>query len=286
MAKKYDKMAVLARLFFDKTKNKTVNIGSDIDFTLNEVGAAIVATGGTPPTSWSNFVLDLTRKKNTIGQRLPASVIECGYDLRKKTGRVPGTKSDNYCGTFVFRGFDAAGKTIPIQDWLEWGAPDRTITVENKVPELVKKFISNDEASLFSVIDYCDILSIVLNQQVFRVQAPMKWQPNEIDGYYVSQNSRNIFVYPVEAKAVSTSDDINLVQIYGQYRVFIEKYKRDSFSLIVRPIAARMEEDGMMLAILEHNPTYDAKQNREADMFNITEIVKVNLDPPISAWKK
>ena len=150
----------------------------------------------------------------------------------------------------------------------------------------MKKFISNDEASLFSVIDYCDILSIVLNQQVFRVQAPMKWQPNEIDGYYVSQNSRNIFVYPVEAKAVSTSDDINLVQIYGQYRVFIEKYKRDSFSLIVRPIAARMEEDGMMLAILEHNPTYDAKQNREADMFNITEIVKVNLDPPISAWKK
>ena len=174
MPKKYDKMAVLARLFLDKTKNKTVHMGEDIDFTLKEVGAAIAATGGTPPTSWSNFVLDLTRKKNAITQRLPASVIDCGYDLRKKTGRVPGTRDDNYCGTFVYRGFDEAGQTIPIRDWLEWDAPDRTVTVANKVPELVRQFLSNDEASLFSVVDYCDILSIVLGQQVFRVQAPMK----------------------------------------------------------------------------------------------------------------
>ena len=89
------------------------------------------------------------------------------------------------------------------------------ITVTNNVPDIVIPFISNDEASLFSVIDYCDILSIVLKQEVKRVQSPMKWQPNEIDGYYVAKNARNTFVYPVEAKAISTSDDINLVQIYG-----------------------------------------------------------------------
>ncbi len=284
MAKAYDKMAVLSYLFMKKTKDGTLNIGKDIDFTLKEVGEGIIATGGTTPTSWSNFVLDLTRKKNTIQQRLPEQVIKHGYDLRKKTGRVPGSKDENYCGTFVYRGFDESGNTIPIQDWLEWGSPDRTITVENKVPELVRRFISNDEASLFSVIDYCDILSIVLNQTVLRVQSPMKWQPNEIDGYYVAENKRNIFVYPVEAKAVSTSDDINLVQINGQYNVFIEKYKRNSFSLIVRPIAARMEPDGMLLAIMEHNPMYDPKQNREANMFNVTEVVKVKLNPPLSAW--
>jgi hypothetical protein len=43
---------------------------------------------------------------------LPAHVIQYGYDLRKKTGRAPGTDGDNYCGTFVFRGFDENGNTI------------------------------------------------------------------------------------------------------------------------------------------------------------------------------
>lgn len=284
MAKTYDKKKVLQYIFDQKTGYGTRKIGTDINFTLKEVGEGIIATGGTPPTSWSNFVLDLTRKKNTIEQRLPDGIIKYGYDLRKKTGKVPENTTDNYCGTFIYRGFDQQGRTIPIQDWLEWGTPDRVITVENKVPELVRRFLSNDEAALFSVIDYCNILSIVLNQNVYKVQSPMKWQPNEIDGYYVAQTPRNIIVYPVEAKAISTSDDINLVQIHGQYNVFIEKYKRNNFSLIVRPIAARMEKDGMLLAIMEHNPMYDPVKNGDADMFNITDIVKVELDPPLSAW--
>lgn len=286
MVKTYDKFAVLKYLFFEKTRNGTVNIGKDIHFTLKEVGDGIRETGGTPPTSWSNFVLDLTRKKNSITSRLPQEVINYGYDLRKKTGRVPENTNDNYCGTFVYRGFDENGCTIPIQDWLEWGKPDHTIIVENKVPELVRKFISNDEASLFSAIDYCNILSIILNQDVYRVQSPMKWQPNEIDGYYVAQTPRNIFVYPVEAKAVSTADDINLVQINGQYNTFIEKYKRNNFSLIVRPIAARMEKDGMLLAVMEHNPMYDPLQNREATMFNVIDVIKVKLNPPLLAWSE
>jgi hypothetical protein len=50
-------------LFDQKTEEGTKHIGENIDFTLREVGESIVATGGTSPTSWSNFVLDLTRKK-------------------------------------------------------------------------------------------------------------------------------------------------------------------------------------------------------------------------------
>ena len=100
--KTYNKHAVLAYLFDMKTNCGTQHIGEDIDFTLREVGEGIRATGGATPTSWSNFVLDLTRKRNTIAQRLPAHVIQYGYDLRKKTGPVPGGQSgDNYCGTFA-----------------------------------------------------------------------------------------------------------------------------------------------------------------------------------------
>ena len=87
--KTYNKHAVLAYLFDMKTNCGTQHIGEDIDFTLREVGEGIRATGGATPTSWSNFVLDLTRKRNTIAQRLPAHVIQYGYDLRKKTGPVP-----------------------------------------------------------------------------------------------------------------------------------------------------------------------------------------------------
>ena len=281
----YDKFAVLKYIFMQKTQDGTQRIGSDIDFTLREVGEGIIATGGTPPTSWSNFVLDLTRKKNTIFQRLPGDIISFGYDLRKKTGRLPGNTRDKYCGTFVYRGKDENGNTIPIQDWLDWGEADRVIHIaSNEIPELVRQFISNDEASLFSVIDYCDILSKAFNQQVYRVQSPMKWQPNEIDGFYVARNARNIFIYPVEAKAISTKDDINIVQIHGQYNTLVEKYTRDNYTLIVRPIAARMESDGMLLAIMEHNPLYDPLRNREAQMFNIIEVIRVQLDPTLPAW--
>lgn len=82
--KTYNKHAVLSYLFDMKTNCGTQHIGEDIDFTLREVGEGIRATGGATPTSWSNFVLDLTRKRNTIAQRLPAHVIQYGYDLRKK----------------------------------------------------------------------------------------------------------------------------------------------------------------------------------------------------------
>lgn len=282
----YNKHEVLKYIFMQKTQNGTQRIGTDIDFTLKEVGDGIIATGGIPPTSWSNFVLDLTRKRNTISQRLPAEVISFGYDLRKKTGKVPGNQNEKFCGTFVYRGKDDAGHTIPIQDWLEWGTVDRVIEVDsNEIPELVRRFISNDEASLFSIIDYCDILSKVLNQTVYRVQSPMKWQPNEIDGFYAAQDARNTFIYPVEAKAVSTQDDINIVQINGQFNTLVERYTRNNHTLIVRPIAARMESDGVLLAILEHNQFYDPRRNREAQMFNVIEVVKAKLNPPLSAWQ-
>lgn len=61
--KTYNKHAVLAYLFDIKTNCGTQHIGEDIDFTLREVGEGIRATGGATPTSWSNFVLDLTRKR-------------------------------------------------------------------------------------------------------------------------------------------------------------------------------------------------------------------------------
>lgn len=279
--KNYDKHTVLQHIF-DSKITAGHSIGDDIDFTLAEVGAAIVATGGTRPASISNFVLDLTRRDKGISSRLPQPIINHGYDLRKKTGK-------GMCGTFIYRGFDEHGHTIPLYDWLVWENPDRSVTISNIVPPLVQRYISNDEASLFSVIDYCDVLTQVFGSAdtpILRVQSPMKWQPNEIDGYYISESGRNTIVYPVEAKAISTEDDINLAQMYGQYKTFIAKYARDGLSFKVRPVAVKMESDGMLLALLEKNPLYDENTNKTAKMFNIEEVVKVVLDPPINNWQR
>ena len=282
--KNYDKYSVLQHIFDVKIASGH-KIGEDIDFTLAEVNDAILATKGVRPASISNFVLDLTRKDTGISTRLPQSIIEKGYDLRKKTGK-------GLCGTFIYRGFDEHGKTIPLNDWLVWPTtPDRPITITNKVPDIVQRFISNDEASLLSIIDYCDILTKVYGSathKIYRVQSPMKWQPNEIDGYYIGQKGRNTILYPVEAKAISTKDDINLVQMYGQYETFIKKYRakyaRDGLAVVMRPIAAKMTKDGMLLARLENNPMYDSTTNRNVPMFTIDEVVEVILDPPILNW--
>lgn len=284
----YNKFDALEYLFMQKTANGTQGVTSDIDFTLREIGEAIVRSGGELPASRSNFVLDLTRKDRGIARRLPQRVIDFGYDLRKKTGSVPGSPREKYCGTFIYRGKDAQGNTIPLNDWLKLDEerPDEVIEIENRVPELVRSFLSNDEASLFSVVDYCDILSAVLGQRVYRVQCPMKWQPNEIDGFYVaeSENRRNVYIYPVEAKAASTHDDINLIQIYGQYRTLVERYSHGGYNLIVRPIAVRMTETGMVFAILEHNALYHPINNPGAEMFSVHKVVEVVLTPGFDIW--
>lgn len=88
--KTYNKHDVLAYLFDMKTNCGTQHIGEDIDFTLREVGEGIRATGGATPTSWSNFVLDLTRKRNTIAQRLPAHVIQIRLRFAQKNRSRPG----------------------------------------------------------------------------------------------------------------------------------------------------------------------------------------------------
>lgn len=275
------KFEILEYIFNSKTNNGKNFIGTDITFTLPEIGKGFEAVGKTKPTSYSNFVLDLTRKNKGIERRLPQAIYSYGYDLRKKTGRVTGTKV-NFCGEFVYTGKDELGNTRELCDWLVWGKPDKKILVNNCVPMIALPHLSNDEPSLFSVIDYCDILTRVLNTNVYRVQSPMKWQPNEIDGYYISENHGNLTVYPVEAKAVSTDDDINLVQMYGQYQTLVKKFAGQK-TAIVRPIAVKMTSTGMMIAILENNAFYSTASKTDP-MFHIHEIIEIELDKKIPSW--
>lgn len=259
------KFPMLEYIFNQKTQNGTIGIGNNITFTLKDVSDGYKACGIAEPASISNTILDLTRQDRGIDSRLPKSISAYGYDLRKKTGPSP---NGNYCGEFVF-----VGTGNVIHSWLVWDkSKESVITVKNRIPLNVLKYISNDEGALFSAMDYCDVLSYALcgaPGTVVRVQNPMKWQPNEIDGLYMSADGKTI--YPVEAKAVSTGDDINLEQMLGQYKTITVKMP----GVNIVPIAAKMKPYGVDLAILRYN-VYELLPIK---------FMKVMISPVISSWK-
>ncbi len=265
------KHLVLEYIFNQKTTNRTIGIGEDHEFTLKDVGDVLAhfrdIVGGR--ASFSNFVLDLTRKDIGIQSRLPDSVIEMGYDLRKKTGRAP--DGTNYAGVFVFVGVGNVLKT-----WFEWpNIPDSSYVLSNYVPYKVAPFLAKDEGALFSVIDYCDVLSQVLYGQlgsVLRVQTPMKWQPNEIDGLYFSDYTGVPTLFPIEAKALSTGDALNLEQMSGAYRVM--QQRRPDIHIV--PLGIKMIENGIYIVVFRGDPS-------ERD---IEQCIMAHFDPPILTWYK
>lgn len=253
--------------FIVLTDNATKGIGDNHTFTLQDISRAYRACGIKEPASISNTILDLTRKDAGVEGRVPASIATLGYDLRKKTGRAASGKS--YAGEFVYVG---QGKAL--SSWLVFPSETEKVVVPNKVPPKIAPHLGRDEGALFSVIDYCDALSLSLygvSDTVLRVQNPMKWQPNEIDGLYFSDYEGVDTLFCIEAKALSTGDSINLEQMLGGYRT-IQK-KRPQMRVV--PVGAVMIKNGVKLAILRDAP----------DGLELERHIHVVFEPSIDAWK-
>lgn len=265
------KFPILEHIFNDLTHNGTDRIGQDITFTLGDVKRAYQFTGIPRPSSSSNIIIDLIRKDRGITKRLPQSIIDKGYDLRHLTGRAHG--QENHAGVFIYVGF---GNNL--YDWLHWpNAPHRQMTIRSG-ERLVKilPFLRKDEAALFSVLDYSDALSYAIHGtpgSVFRVQNPLKWQPNEIDGLYFSDFLPSPELFPIEAKALSTNDDIYFPQIFGAFQLMSQRFKE----IHIVPIGIKMVPNGFWIARLKENQLHT---NVELDEF-----IQVILDPPISGWQ-
>ena len=125
------------------------------------------------------------------------------------------------------------------------------------------------------MIDYLDIFSKIMGHKVFRVQNPMKWQPNEIDGFYTATVNGKTFVYPIEAKALTTGDDINLDQMEGAFRTVINKMDGLGLKVSVQQIAIRMIENGIDIAIFSSNLAPVTPEKR----------ARIKFDPEIENWK-
>lgn len=247
-----------------------------IAFTLKDISEGYQACDISEPASISNTILDLVRQNRGIESRLPQSIYELGYDLRKKTG--PSPNGDNYAGEFVYVGVNNA-----IQSWLIWPSLfDKQANISSEpIPAEIRPYLRNDEGALFSVIDYCDVLSQILYDQkniVLRVQNPMKWQPNEIDGFYFAKVKDEKVVFPIEAKALTTGDDINLEQLQGGLNVVSEKYS--DTDLRIQPLAIKMAENGLQVAVFEK-----CKARQVDCKINLKKTISVIFSPPIESWQ-
>ncbi|MEB3520684.1 hypothetical protein SM122_09010 [Streptococcus sp. S2(2023)] len=266
-SKKFPVLEAIFNKYYDQN-----NPNQNIVFTLNDVNEAYDECRIDKPASISNTILDLTRKDRGIQKRLPQSIINLGYDIRKKTGK---SDSGNLAGEFVYVGLGNA-----LNSWLVFPpVPDETLDIANTVPSLIQHgdLLANDEAALFSVMDYCDILTKVIysndidtEYQVIRVQNPKKWQPNEIDGLYIDIN--NDILYPCEAKALTTNDDINLEQMWGGYKTVLSKIPNKT----IKPLALVMRNYGLDIGIMAPNQTNN--------FLVLEKYVRVNISPTIPSW--
>lgn len=249
-----------------------------IAFTLRDITEGYTACNIPRPTSTSNTILDLCRKKSNITSRVPESISGLGYDLRKRTG--PSPDGFNYAGEFVYVG---VGKEI--ESWFEWPKRFENVKVIStaSLPEEIGHFLRKDEGALFSVIDYCDVLSQALydeNNTVCRIQNPMKWQPNEIDGFYLSKREDKLTLFPIEAKALTTRDDINLEQLLGALNTVSSKYQNIGHELYITPLAIQMVAEGLLIAVFETH-----KIGQEDLSIKLNRTIQVILKPPISTWQ-
>jgi len=262
------KFPLLEYIFFHLIQgHKPPQLGTNLVFTLQQYSQACDACRYSRPTSSSNVILDLTRKAGPPTKRLPQSIVDYGYDLKKKTGRIG--REISYAGEFVHVG---VGKSL--KSWLVWpDIPHRNIVIPNTVPYQILTYLRKDEGALFSVIDYCDVFSLALHGipgTILRVQNPMKWQPNEIDGLYYSEYGGTQTLYPVEAKALSTRDDINLVQMWGAYQTIQTKLP----GVHVVPIAAQMFRNGIRIGIMKPTKT----------TLKLQHYIDVQFAPIIPSW--
>ena len=263
-SKKHPVLEYIFKKYFNPKKPQKI-----ISFHLSDISDGYRACGKREPASISNTILDLCRQDRGIDSRVPKSISKLGYDLRKKTGIA--AKGQKFAGEFVF-----VGKGKVIQSWLIWPKKIKEIEIDStKVPGIVLNFIRPDEGGLFSIIDYTNTLSFALHNgkyTVLRIQNPMKWQPNEIDGFYATEINGRLTLYPIEAKSKVTKDEINLDQLKGEFITLHKKFHAPDRD--IQMIAAKMIDNGIDIALFPKDILPERPEK----------CIRIKFKPPIKNW--
>ena len=276
-----EKHAMLEIIFRLLTYNGVQRQGQHIPFTMNDVARAYNVLGKYR-NNVSSTIVDMTHKDNGRINRVPRFMYDHGYDLRKETKKRPGGESA--AGVFIYVGI---GADKGLRDWVkEWPEELATIVrLQKTIPPEIEPFIRTDEGSLFTVIDYGDVLSQALfntRTTVLRVQNPVKWQPNEIDGLYFSRHTGRPTLYIVEAKALSTGDHLNLAQLWGALQKSRDEYA--ALNVDVVSLGIQMLPDGMNIGVF--GDVTQKRGNNELDLLRLEKYYGVIFDAPVLSWSK
>lgn len=243
------KAEVLLALFFQKYDPE--NPQNVIEITIAEVKTYLDGQGGTPGNI-HNFFKDLVRTGKMSRQL--SLISEAGYHLVQ----------NKHGGAFVL---SSDIDLIDVIDISNYQIISQTLNTQ-AIPRMVWELIRTDEGAVISVMEYCRVLEIVMGaSQVYRVQSPLKVQPNEVDGCYVFEKDGLRTLLAVEAKSKG-SDVLLKHQIYGAAQQAL--YHFGQFVDRVRPVGIKIQKDNTLL-VVTFDVFSDADRNPKIDsVFNLS----------------
>lgn len=129
--------------------------------------------------------------------------------------------------------------------------------IPNALPEIVEKYVADDEQGLLSAIRYNRLLDIFTELTCFHLQSHIRTTIEsegqiEIDDLYVGLDQNGIeYILPFEAKSSSDRDKLGWFQIAN-----LVKYAHQNFSqLKCRPICAKpVDKNTVYLLEFDDNP--------------------------------
>jgi hypothetical protein len=230
----YSKPKALEHIF--TSKYDAQHPQDEIPFTREEVRAAIIATGGTPPDNLNNFVKDLTRTGKSDPRCKTAR--EHGYFLRE------GTHSESM-GIF-FRPQDSSSAEIavicPSDIEVEVIAVDW--------PPHITDLLRPDEGGVIAALEYGNVLEHFFApemQSVRKVQSPVKIQPHELDSFFLLVRDGKRIPIPCEVKSKG-NDVITLNQIIGVTAATLQRLMESDMDTVI-PLGVKLESNGDIFVV-------------------------------------
>lgn len=202
-----------------------------IDISTEEVRRYLERQGKAPGNIY-NFFKDIVR--NGKMPRDLSHIAQLGYSIVQIDGGGAFVRSNN-------------SELVDVIDISRYSVIEDVLD-SNLIPPLVWELIRTDEGAVISIVEYCRVLEQIMGvQQIFRVQAPLKVQPNEVDGCYVFEQENSRVLLSVEAKSKG-SDVLLMHQIYGAAQQALNNFGQ--FVDMVRPIGVKIQPDNRLLVVV------------------------------------
>jgi len=224
-------------------------------------------------------IIEVIQTIEEFGLRRPGNIHNCFKDI-VRNGKMPATLKPITDLNYEIRQVDGGGEFInsdreDLRDVIDLPSMPAKILNSSTIPPNVFDLIRTDEGGILSAIDYSNLLDDGFGADVLKIQAPVKVQPNEIDGtYFCILNDRRVLL-SVEVK--SKGPDVLLkYQLFGGAK---QAQKHFGMSVdVVLPVGIKLEKDNSVFVVVFPEIT-------EADPWPVVDyILRYELEPVPTSW--